>query len=89
MEHTEDASLGLWDDEAGEAAEGVAPGASGIHQRRDARVHARQVGVHARLVDALVDVAVQVYESGNHQLAGNVHDPRLRAGSDVWGHLGN
>ena len=83
----------------GEASEGVAARASGVHDGGDARVNPGEVGVNAGLVDAVIDVGVQVYESGYDQLAGDVYhagvgirdnirgDPRNRAVRYGYVHL--
>ena len=88
MEHTYDPGLRLGDDVPREPAEGVAPRAARIHHGRYARVNAREVGIDGGLVDAVIDVRMQVYEARDDQLAIQVDYPGLRSGSDVGRDLG-
>ena len=66
-----------------EPAEGVAPRAARIHHGRYARVNAREVGIDGGLVDAVIDVGMQVYEARDDQLAIKVDYPGVGSGSDV------
>ena len=88
VEHADDASLRLGDDVAREPSEGVASRAARIHHRRHARVNARKVGIDGGLVDAVVNVRVQVNQARNDQLAIQVDYPGLRSGYDVGRNLG-
>jgi hypothetical protein len=72
MEEADDACSGAGDHVPREAAEGVAARAAGVHDCRDARPDAGQVGVDPVLVYAVVDVGVQVDQPGNDQLSGDV-----------------
>ena len=87
VEHTDDSGFGVGDDVLREASEGVAARASSVHDGGDARVNPGEVGIYARLVDAVIDVGVQVYESGRDELASDVYHAGLRAWSDVRGDL--
>ena len=87
VQHTDDARVGVGDDVLREASEGVAASAAGVHYCGYAGVHSRQVGVHARLVDAVIDVGVQVYEARNDQLVADVDDAAFGVGTYGGGYL--
>ena len=71
-----------------EPAIGVAAAAASIYHGGDAGADAPHVGVHAVAVDALVDMGVQVDQSGGDVPAPHLHDARGFVGRDVGSHRG-
>ena len=87
VEHTNYTGPGVRHDVLGEAAERVAARASGVHDGSDARINACEVGVNSGLVDAVIDVGVQVYQARCDEFAGYVDDASIGGGGDVRGYL--
>ena len=75
VQHAVQSHLRLGRDEAWEAPEGVAASAARVHKSGNARPDPRQVGIDTGLIDALVDVAVEIDEARAHQLAPHVDNP--------------
>ena len=76
-------------DVARKGLERGAAGAARVDDRRDARVHAREVRVDAVARDAVEDVRVQVDQSGCDDAAADVEDPPGRLTGDTRSDLGD
>ena len=83
MKHAEDVGLGVRHNIAGKAAECVAARAPGVQNGRNAGAYAREVGIDAVLVHALIDVGVQVDHAGYDDVAVHIDDARRARRVDV------